>query len=115
MATSVSINSLSTYTDHHFLPVLKNNFFLNSALWAKLKEVEVPIDGGDDIRFPISYNDVSTAKRWAGRLAPIDLEIQDNVTQGVLNARQYAVSVTLADTDVANPATGDVVANIFYH
>lgn len=101
MAVSVSINSLSTYTDHFFLPTLKDNFFLNSAFWAKLKEVENPVEGGDDIRFPISYAKSTVASRWAGRLAPVTLEFQEHATQGVLNPRQYTASVTLPDTDVA--------------
>lgn len=101
MATSVSINTLSTYTDHHFLPTLKDNFFLNSALWAKFKEVESPIDGGDDIRFPISYSSSTVSGRWAGRFAPVTFEFQDHATQGVLQPRQYTSTVALADTDVA--------------
>ena len=101
MTTSVSINSLSTYTDKYFVPVIKDNFFLSTALWSKLKEVEEPIDGGDDIRFPISYCNSSTAARWAGRLAPISLQFQDHATQGVVSPRQYTVSMVLPDTDVA--------------
>jgi len=101
MATSVSINSLSTYTDHHFIPALKDNFFLGSALWFKLREREEAVDGGDDIRFPISYDKSNVAGRWAGRFSAITLQFQDHATQGVIPVCRYTASIALADEDVA--------------
>lgn len=101
MSVSVSINSLSTYTDHHFIPAMKDNFFLGSALWFKLREREEAIDGGDDIRFPISHSNSSTAGRWAGRFSPVTLQFEDHATQGVLSPCKYTAGIALSDEDLA--------------
>lgn len=102
MAVSVTIDSLNTYTNAHFVPQIKDNFFLSSALLMHIKKKGYKrIDGGDQHVFPISHSKSSAVGRWAGRFANLTRQFQEHATQGVLDPVQYSASITLAKTDMA--------------
>lgn len=102
MTVSVSIDHLSTLTNHHFVPSVVNNFYLGSALWFKIKESAVKtVPGGDDIRVPVNRGSDRTTVRWGGRFASLPTQFQESLTQAVFSPRFYAVDITLAKTDLA--------------
>lgn len=104
MAVSVTYDTLSSVTDKHYIRKLHDNFFYGDPVWVKLKGRRKPVDGGDDIRIPIGHSKSTAAKRWAGRAATFNAELQDHITLGVLPAVYYIVSLAIPQTDVIKNA-----------
>lgn len=104
MAVSVSINTISSYTDKHYVRKLIDNFFLSSALWTKLGESAQSFDGGTDIRVPVQHSANSSARRWGGRDETLDTTFQEHATLAVYAIRYYAVSMVLPETDILQNA-----------
>lgn len=93
-------STLSAFTNEYFIRKLVDNFFLSSALLFKLRQNEVPFDGGrPTIQQPISYGNSPNAGAWGGGSGTLPTTFVDVATQATFNICNYYASITIPWTE----------------
>jgi hypothetical protein len=98
MAGPFTIDTFNAMTDKFYIRQCIDNFFLSSPTLAKLRANEKEIDGGADIRQPISYTSSPNAGRWGGGMEVLPTSYVENATQAVFTDVHYMGTVTLPKT-----------------
>ena len=104
MPVPLTPDTVTTSTLPSFDYMLRDQFFMSTALGQFLIPNVEPVNGGLNITYEVLYTKSNNATNYPGGLAEVDPSFQGNSTNAVLPCTYYIASVAVPDTTLIQNA-----------
>lgn len=111
---AINISSISAITHRYFFPSLADEVVTSMALLMKMKEKGrmVSIDGGDDIRQPLTYARNASAMNYSGD-ETLNVAYNEKKSALVFDWKQKSIAVTITGLDeIKNSGAARVLSHV---
>jgi hypothetical protein len=95
---ALTYNEISAITEKHYLPIMVDNIFKSNVLFARLKEKQTKLPGGERILLPVAYATTTAAGSYYGA-DTLNTTPNDQITSAEFIWKQYYGNITITGLD----------------
>jgi hypothetical protein len=89
---------ISAITEKHFRPKLVDNIFRSNVLFARMRDKQEKLDGGERLMLPVAYATTTAAGSYVGA-ATLSTTPNDQITSAEFFWKQYYANITITGLD----------------
>jgi hypothetical protein len=95
---ALTYNEISAITEKYFRPKLVDNIFKSNVLFARMRDKQEKLDGGERLMLPVAYATTTAAGAYVGA-ATLSTTPNDQITSAEFFWKQYYANITITGLD----------------